>query len=105
MSKTNKYLWLEGAIAGAVIGVGAALLAKSDLGKKLGKEAKHSLSDFLKYLAPQIKKVKKMGEAEYKILVNEAMKQYSKNKKLSKDKIVRLTKEAHATWDHLKKNF
>src|SRR3989344_1671405 len=103
MAKTNKYLWLEGAIAGAVIGVGAALLAKSDIGKKLGKDAKHSLSDFLKYLAPRIKKVKKMGEAEYKVIVSEAMKQYSKNKKLSLAEIKRLTKEAYATWSHVKK--
>src|SRR3989338_3552732 len=98
MKQTNKYLWLEGVVAGAIIGVGAALLAKSDMGKKLGKEAKHSLADFLKYMVPQIKKIKKMGEAEYKTLVKEAMKRYSMNKKLSKNEIARFTKEAYATW-------
>ncbi|MEK9175454.1 MAG: hypothetical protein AAB795_02560 [Patescibacteria group bacterium] len=104
MQKTNKRL-IEGVLVGAVLGVGAALLAKSDTGKTLGKEAKNSVSDFLKYLAPKLKKINKIGEAEYKMLVREAMKQYSKNKKLSKDEITRLTKEAHETWSHLKKHF
>lgn len=103
--QTNKYAQLEGALVGAVIGVGAVLLAQSDFGKKLGKEAKDSFADFLKYLAPHAKKIKKMGEEEYKKLVGEAMKQYSKNKKLSKAEIDRLTKEAHSTWKHLKKHF
>lgn len=104
MQKTNKRL-IEGVLVGAILGVGAALLATSDMGKEASKDAKRLLADFLKYLAPRIKKVKKMGEAEYRVLVHEAMKQYSKNKKLSQGELKHLTKEAIATWKHIKKHF
>lgn len=98
------YLWLEGALVGAALGVGAGLLAESKLGKKIGKKTKDVSADFLAYIAPRAKKVKKMGEVEYKKFVNEAMKRYGKDKKLSKSELARLTKEAHASWKHLKKN-
>ncbi len=106
--KTEKpkkgYLWLEGALVGAALGVGAGLLAESKLGKKIGKEAKHASADFLAYIAPQAKKMKKMGEAEYKAFISSAMERYGKDKKLSKTEAMRLAKEAQASWKHLKKN-
>ena len=108
MAKTTKkgagYAWLAGGLVGAALGVGAALLAESKAGKKMGKEVKHAASDFYAYMAPQMKKVKKMGEVEYKKFVEEAMKQYSKKKKLSTVEAKQLVKDAHATWRHLKKN-
>ena len=100
--KTNKgYLLLEGAAIGAALGAGVVAFAKSGAGKKLGKQAKKGGEDFLKYLAPQVKKVKKMGEAEYKNLVNKAMQRYRKDERLSSTEAQRLVKEAQASWKRL----
>ncbi len=103
-TKGNGYAWLAGGLVGAALGVGAALLAESKTGKKMGKEIKHAASDFYAYMAPQLKKVKKMGEVEYKKFVEEAMKQYSKKKKISAIEAKKLVKEAQTSWRHLKKN-
>jgi hypothetical protein len=84
--------------------VGAGLLAESKAGKQLGKKAKDLSTDFYRFMVPQIKKVKKMGEAEYKKFVVEAMDRYSKNKKLSEIEAKHLVKNAQASWKHLKKH-
>lgn len=102
--KGGGYGWLEGALIGAALGVAAGLLAESKFGKKLGEKAKHLSVDFYRYMAPQIKKVKKMGEAEYKKFVAEKMARYSKDKKLSKVEAQHLMNDAIAAWKHLKKN-
>lgn len=104
---TNKgggYGWLAGALIGAALGVGAGLLAESKLGKKLGKEVKNLSADFYRYMAPQIKKVKKMGEVEYKAFVAQAMERYNKDKKLSAAEAKHIVKNAQASWKHLKKH-
>jgi len=102
--KGNSYAWLEGGLIGAALGVGAGLLVSSKLGKNLGDKVKDLSADFYRYLSPQIKKVKKMGEAEYKEFVKEAMKRYSKSKKLTEEEAKGLIKDAHGAWKHLKKN-
>lgn len=96
--------WLQGGLIGAALGVGAGLLISSKLGKDLGKKAKDLSADFYRYISPQIKKVKKMGEAEYKKFVQEAMVKYSKSKKLTEMEAKKLVREAHGAWKHLKKN-
>lgn len=95
---------LAGGLIGAALGVGAGLLVESNLGKKIGKEAKHLSSDFYAFMVPQIKKVKKMGEEEYKKFVEEAMARYGKDKKLSEAEAKRLVREAQGSWKHLKKH-
>jgi len=103
--KGVKYGWLEGGLVGAALGVGAGLLVESKAGQRLGVEIKHVSTDFYKkYMIPNIKKVEKIGEAEYKRIVAEEMKRYSKDKKLSETEVKRLTKEVLASWKHLKSN-
>lgn len=103
-AKKNSYAWLEGGLIGAALGVGAGLLLSSKFGKELGEKAKDLSADFYRYMSPQIKKVKKMGEAEYKKFVEEAAKRYSKSKKLTEAEAKGLIKDAHGAWKHLKKN-
>lgn len=95
---------LAGGLIGAALGVGAGLLAESKIGKQLGKKAGHLRADFYRYMAPQVKKVKRMGEAEYKKFVAEAMRRYSKDRRLSQAEAMHLSKEAQASWKHLKKH-
>ena len=95
---------LAGGLIGAALGVGAGLLLSSKTGKQLGKKAKNLYAGFYRYIAPQIKKMKKMGEAEYKQFVAGAMNRYSKDKKLSQTEARQLVRDAQASWKHLKKN-
>jgi len=95
---------LAGGLIGAALGVGAGLLAESKLGKQLGGKAKHLSADFYRYMAPKIKKVRRMGEAEYKKFVAEAMARYAKDKRLSQSEVQHLVRNAHAAWKHLKRN-
>lgn len=100
----KRYGALAGGLIGAALGVSAGLLAESEFGKQLGKNAKHLSADFYRYMAPQIKKVKRVGEAEYKEIVAEAMERYRKDKKLSHAEAQHLAKNAQASWKHLKRN-
>lgn len=103
--KKNTVKLLEGALAGAVLGAAAGLLLAPESGKALRSDAKRKAADFYKHLAPQLKRVKKMGEKEYKEAVHKAMAGYKKVKKLSEKEARELTQEAHASWKELKKHF
>jgi len=102
--KKGGYAWLAGGLVGAALGVGAGLLAESKFGKKLGKDAKDLTADFYHYMVPQIKKVKKMGEEEYKKFIAEAGERYGKEKKISQAEAKHLVKNAQSSWKHLKKH-
>ena len=104
MKKNDAVKLLEGALAGAALGALAGLMLAPESGKKLRKDIKSRAADFYKYLAPQLKKVKKMGEAEYKTAVKKAMAGYSKAKKISAQEVKDLTKEAQSSWKELKKH-
>lgn len=73
MAKNNNGLkFLEGAVAGLALGVAASLFLSSKTGKKVTKEAGHVMADFYKHIAPKVKKMKKMGEQEYKEFMKNA---------------------------------
>ena len=95
---------LEGALVGAVMGAAAGLLLDPESGKKLRGGIKKKSADFYRHLAPQLKKMGRMGETEYKDLVKKAMANYGKAKKLSVKEMAAMTKEAHASWKELKKH-
>ncbi len=96
---------LEGALAGAVIGVAAGLFLNSKKGKELQKDAKHRMADFYKSVAPKIKKMKKMTEAEFKAFMDEAVLKYAKTKKMTEKETKELLKEVKKSWKQLAKHF
>lgn len=102
--KKDTVKMLEGALAGAVLGVAAGLLLTPESGKALRRDAKRKTAEFYKELAPQLKRMKKMGEKEYQAAVQKAMAGYKKAKKLSEKEAKELTKKAHASWRELKKH-
>ena len=104
MKKNNALKLLEGALAGAVLGAAAGLLLAPESGKALRRDVKRKTAEFYKQLAPQLKRMKKMGEKEYKEAVQKTMANYSKAKKLSAQEVKELTKKAHASWKELKKH-
>lgn len=95
---------LEGALVGAVLGVVAGLLITSEPGKKVGRDIKRLSGDFYNYLAPRVKKLKKVGEAQYGAFVDEGVKHYARAKKLSLVEQRVLAKEAKRSWGHIKKH-
>lgn len=91
---------LSGAIAALAIGVAAAVFLNSKKGKELKKELKAGLGDFYKVIAPRLKKIKKMGQEEYKAFMKQAAEQYGKAKKMAEPKIAELVKDAQDSWKH-----
>lgn len=100
--KSSKFL--SGALIGAVLGVAAGIFATSKKGKEMGREVKDKSVEFYNFIAPQLKKVREMGEQEYKKFINKAVLEYKKNKNLSTEQVKNIAKEAHASWKHLKKH-
>lgn len=86
------------------MGAAAAIFLTPESGKNLRKDIKKRASEFYRYIAPRLKKIKKIGEEEYKELVKTAAHQYSQSRKISKTETDALIKEAHKTWKELKKH-
>ncbi|MDO8504328.1 MAG: YtxH domain-containing protein [Candidatus Liptonbacteria bacterium] len=106
MKKNNsvKFL-LEGGLVGAALGVAAGLLFASKSGEKLRGDINRKSAEFYAHLAPKLKKIKTMGEAEYKVLVKNALSAYGKAKKLSSQEEKAILSEAHKSWKHLRTHF
>ncbi|MBI2591218.1 MAG: YtxH domain-containing protein [Candidatus Brennerbacteria bacterium] len=103
MKKGNGKL-IEGILAGAVLGAIAGIFLAPESGKNLRKDIKKRTAEFYKHLIPNLRKIKKIGEQEYKELVKKAAQRYAKSKKISKKETDDLIKEAHKSWTHLTKH-
>lgn len=101
----NKLKILEGALTGAVLGVVAGIMLTPESGKELRNDLKKKTAEFYRYFGTQLKKIEKVSEKDYKIMVKKAMETYGKAKKLSQDEIKEITKNAENYWKHLKKHF
>ncbi len=104
MKKSTKSHLIEGALVGAVLGVVAGLALAPETGKELRADVTKRLNEFYAYLAPKLKKLKKMGEEDFQEFVVEAAKTYTKAKKLSAEESASLVSEAKKSWKHIKKN-
>jgi gas vesicle protein len=108
MAKGNASKFLEGAVAGLALGVAASMLLATKKGKALQKDAVKNLeditADFYKYISPKVKKIKKMGEKEYKEFMKNAAGQYAKTKKISEEMAKQLIKESQQSWKHFSKH-
>jgi len=102
--KVNKLSLLEGALIGTALGVAAGLFLTSKKGKQLQKDIKQKAAGFYAYIAPKLKKIKKLGEKEYIAFMEGAARNYSKAKKFSAAETKMLVAEAKKTWKHLKKH-
>jgi len=104
MIKKKSSKFLSGALIGAVLGVAAGIFASSKTGKQVKKEMKDKMTDFYQTIAPKLKKMKEVGEQEYKLFINKALTDYNKDGKFDKKDLKNLAKQAHASWKHLKKH-
>lgn len=102
-STTKKIL--EGALAGAVLGVAAGMFINSTKGKEIQKDIKHKTAEFYKSVAPKVKKMKQMTEVEFKAFMKEAVAKYGKAKKMTEVEINELIKETQQGWKHIARHF
>lgn len=100
--KSSKFL--SGALVGAALGIAAGIFANSKTGKELKKEVKVKAADFYKTISPKLKKMKEVGEKEYKVFINKALEDYNKDGKFDKEDLKHLAKQAKDSWKHLKKH-
>ena len=99
---------MEGAVAGIALGVAASMFLATKKGKEVQENVTKSIedvtADFYKYISPKVKKIKKMGEKEYKEFMKNTAVQYAKTKKLSEDMAKQLIKESQQSWKHFSKH-
>ncbi|MFA6189930.1 MAG: YtxH domain-containing protein [Candidatus Staskawiczbacteria bacterium] len=100
MTKENKFKFLEGAVAGIALGVAASMFLSSKKGKKMMDNIEDITADFYKNISPKLKKMKKMGEKEYALFMENAVEQYIKTKKISEDMAKQLAVKAKQSWKH-----
>ena len=104
MAKKKSSSMLGGALIGAALGVAAGMLLAPASGKKTRGDIGKKSAEFYAHLAPRLKKAKRMGEAEYKLFVREAAKNYSKAKRLSAHEEKAIVAHAHKSWKHLRRH-
>ena len=104
MAKGNTFKFLEGTVAGIALGVAASMFLASKKGKELRNNIEDVTADFYKYISPKVKKVKKMGEREYKLFMKSAAEQYVKTKKISEDMAKQLIKDSQQSWKHFSRH-
>lgn len=104
MTKDNTTKFLEGAVAGIVLGVASSMFLASKKGKELRNDITDVTADFYKYISSKVKTIEKMGEKEYKEFMKNAAEQYSKTKKISEDVAKDLVKDAQQSWKHFSKH-
>jgi gas vesicle protein len=100
MAKGNAVKFLEGAVAGVALGVAASMFLASKKGKEIKEDISDVMADFYKSISSKVKKIKKMGEKEYKKFMKDAAEQYVKTKKISGDMAKHLVEEAQQSWEH-----
>jgi gas vesicle protein len=108
MKKTNNGGTAAKVLGGAAAGIALAVAASMFLSSKKGQELKGTVeemtADFYKKISPQLKKVKKMGEKEYKVFMKAAAEKYAKAKKMSEESAQELIKNAEQSWKHFSKH-
>ena len=90
---------------GAALGVAAGILFAPKSGKKLRKDIRDRAADFYTSVAPKLKQLKNMSEAQYTAFMKTAVTGYAKAKKLSKAEAKELSGYAENFWKHFKKHF
>lgn len=96
--------FLTGAMVGVAMGVAASIFLNSKKGKELRDDIGGRIGDFYKYISPKIKKLGKLGKKEYEAFMEDAVKKYSKAKKLSEETAKELMQEMQNSWRHFSKH-
>jgi gas vesicle protein len=100
MARGNTFKFLEGTAAGVALAVAASIYLASKRGQAFEENLAKVMADFYKYISPKVKKIKKMGEKEYKVFMENAVVQYARTKKVSASIAKQLVRETQQSWKH-----
>jgi hypothetical protein len=101
MKKTTT---VEGKLISAALSIAAGIVLISGSGKKFMNDVEKKSAEFHAYLAPRFRKMKKIKEEEYGLLVKSAAKTYALGKRLSEKEKNYLVAHAKKSWKHIKKH-
>ncbi len=102
--KGNTGKLIEGALASAALAVAAGMFLGSKTGKKVRKDTRVAAGKFYRHVAPKVKKLGRVGEAQLKAYVVKGAKEYVRARKLSAAEEKMLHAEAKNVWKHVQKH-
>ena len=85
---------VEGALLGIALGVAAGMYLASNSTKELKGRLAEKYAEFSKFMAPKLKKLKKVSQSEYEMMVDKAMVGFGKAAKMTKSEALALAKTA-----------
>jgi gas vesicle protein len=100
----GKKEFFQGAILGALIGTAAALFTTKKTGKERREELKKMSSDLFTKILKEVEKVKVMSREKYEAVVEKAVKEYGKKKRLAEKTMKEVMGELKSRWTEIKKN-
>lgn len=103
MKKNSAGKIFEGALVGAALGIAAGMLFAPKSGKKIRKDIKNVSADFYRKMAPQVKKMNRIGKVQLHKFAAKSVRQYARAKKLSAAEERALMAEAKRSWRHVQK--
>jgi gas vesicle protein len=96
--------FFKGALLGALIGTAAALLTTNKTGEERRAELKKMSSDLFAKILKEVEKMKVMSKEKYEEVVEKAVMEYGKRKKLARAQIKEVTEELKKKWTDIQKH-
>ena len=100
----GKKEFFKGALLGALIGTVAALLTTSKTGKERQAELKKMSSELFGKILKEVEKMKMMSKEKYDEVVEKAVAEYGKKKKLAEATVKEVMGELKSKWAEIQKN-
>ncbi len=91
--------FLKGAAIGALLGSVAGILLESE------KDVTKIVSNITKRIVAEAEKAKGLTKDGYEVVVDKAVDEYAKDKKIAQKILKKVSKELKAKWSEIKKEF
>ncbi|MBI5071283.1 YtxH domain-containing protein [Candidatus Falkowbacteria bacterium] len=100
----GKKEFFKGALLGALIGTAAALLTTKKTGEERRAELKKMSSDLFAKILKEVEKMKVMSKEKYEEVVEKAVVEYGKRKKMAEKQIQEVMAELKSKWSDIQKH-
>jgi gas vesicle protein len=100
----DKKDFFRGALLGALLGSVAALLTTPKTGKERREEIKKISSDLFGKIVKEVQKMKELSQEKYEAVVEKAVEEYGKKKKIARATLEEMMDELKNKWVDIKKS-
>lgn len=100
----GKKEFFKGALLGALIGTAAALLTTKKTGAERRAELKKMSSDLFAKILKEVEKMKVVSKEKYEEVVEKAVAEYGKRKKMAASQIKEVMEELKSKWTDIQKH-